>query len=99
MDKLLSQSDISALDSELSGWQVSSDKLRRKFSFSDFPAAMAFMVRVSYAAASLGHHPNWSNVYSTVEVEIWSHDRGGVTGRCVELAKAMNRACVPSSEV
>lgn len=92
MDQLLSQDEVSAMGPELEGWELSSEKLRRSFSFSDFPAAMAFMVRVSYAAESLGHHPNWSNVYSTVEVEIWSHDRGGVTGRCVELAKAMTLA-------
>lgn len=96
MDQRLSQDELSAKSAELVGWELSKEKLRRTFSFADFPAAISFMVRVSYAAESLGHHPNWSNVYSTVEVEIWSHDRGGVTGRCVELAKAMNRAQEPS---
>lgn len=91
MDELMSQEQLVALNSDLAGWESSTEKLRRSFTFSDFPSAMAFMVQVAFAAESLGHHPNWSNVYSTVEVEIWSHDRGGVTGRCVELAKAMNR--------
>lgn len=97
MDELLSQEQLSALNTELAGWERASDRLRRSFSFPDFPAAIAFMVQVAYAAESLGHHPNWSNVYSTVEVEIWSHDRGGVTGRCVELAKAMNCVFDPSN--
>lgn len=94
MDQLLSQDELPSTDPELAGWRLSSEKLNRCFSFEDFPSAIAFMVRVSFAAEALGHHPNWSNVYSTVEVEIWSHDRGGVTGRCVELAKAMSRAFV-----
>lgn len=92
MDTCLTQEQLRALDSELAGWEISSDKLRRTFRFEDFTQAMAFMVQVSYKAEALNHHPNWSNVYSTVEVEIWSHDNGGVTGRCVELAKAMSKA-------
>lgn len=92
MDQRLTHDELVEMSSELPGWKISTDKLCQSFSFPDFPTAMAFMVRVSYAAESLAHHPNWSNVYSTVEVEIWSHDRGGVTGRCVELAKAMTSA-------
>lgn len=97
MDQLLSQEELSLLRPELEGWELSAEKLRKSFSFADFPTAIAFMVRVSFAAERLGHHPNWSNVYSNVEVEIWSHDHGGVTGRCAELAKAMSNAQVSLS--
>ena len=53
---------------------------------------MAFMVRVAFAAEAMNHHPNWSNVYNRVEVELWSHDLGGVSRSCVALARAMNDA-------
>lgn len=68
------------------------ERLHRRFEFADFPSALAFMVRVGFAAERLNHHPNWSNVYNRVEVELWSHDLGGVSRLCVELAKAMDAA-------
>jgi 4a-hydroxytetrahydrobiopterin dehydratase len=66
--------------------------LQRRFEFADFPSAIAFMVRASFAAERLNHHPNWSNVYNSVEVEISSHDLGGVSALCVELAEALDAA-------
>jgi 4a-hydroxytetrahydrobiopterin dehydratase len=50
------------------------------------------MVSVGFVAERLEHHPNWSNVYNRVDVELWSHDLGGVSRLCVELAKAMDAA-------
>jgi 4a-hydroxytetrahydrobiopterin dehydratase len=50
------------------------------------------MTEVAFAAERLNHHPNWSNVYNRVDVQLWSHDLGGVSSLCVELAHAMDRA-------
>jgi 4a-hydroxytetrahydrobiopterin dehydratase len=77
---------------ELHGWTLADDRLRKRFAFADFPRAMSFMVEVGYAAERLCHHPNWSNVYNRVDVELWSHDLGGVSQLCIELARAMNAA-------
>lgn len=77
---------------ELSGWTLGDQRLSKRFVFADFPRALSFMVEVGYAAERLCHHPNWSNVYNRVEVEIWSHDLGGVSALCVELARAMDAA-------
>jgi 4a-hydroxytetrahydrobiopterin dehydratase len=77
---------------QLDGWTAADGRLRKSFRFADFPAALAFMVEVGFAAERLCHHPNWSNVYNKVDVELWSHDLGGVSQLCVELAQAMNRA-------
>lgn len=77
---------------DLDGWTAADGRLRKGFRFADFPAAMSFMVEVGYAAERLCHHPNWSNVYNKVDVELWSHDLGGVSQLCVELARAMNAA-------
>ena len=72
------------------GWTHTEDRLERRFSFPDFGAAMAFMVRVAFVCEAMNHHPNWSNVYSTVEVELWTHDAGGITALDLELARRMS---------
>ena len=59
--------------------------------FSDFNAAFGFMTRVALVAEKLDHHPEWSNVYKTVEVTLSTHDAGGLTMRDVTLAEAMDR--------
>ena len=74
------------------GWRFHEGALERRFVFENFVEAMAFMVEVAFHAERLEHHPNWSNVYGTVNVRIWSHDAGGVTARCVELATCMDDA-------
>jgi 4a-hydroxytetrahydrobiopterin dehydratase len=89
---LLSPEQREQASTDLSQWSVGHQRLHRRFEFGDFPAAIAFMVRASYAAERLDHHPNWSNVYNTVEVEISSHDLGGVSALCIELAKALDLA-------
>jgi len=67
------------------------DAIRRKFVFRDFNAAFGFMARVALAAEKMDHHPEWSNVYRTVEVTLATHDAGGVTALDIELAQAMER--------
>lgn len=87
--------DASALATalaDLDGWTLADDRLRKRFVFKDFPRAMSFMVEVGYAAERLCHHPNWSNVYNRVDVELWSHDLGGVSQLCIELAREMDAA-------
>ncbi|MFO7566147.1 MAG: 4a-hydroxytetrahydrobiopterin dehydratase [Enhygromyxa sp.] len=90
-NQLLTEDQRQAAAGELPEWSLG-QRLHRRFEFADFPSALAFMVRVGFAAERLNHHPNWSNVYNRVEVEIWSHDLGGVSRLCVELARAMDAA-------
>lgn len=66
------------------------DAIARKFVFADFNQAFGFMARAALAAEKMDHHPEWSNVYRTVEVTLSTHDAGGVTQKDVELAKAMD---------
>lgn len=79
---------------ELRGWAEvqGRDAIHRTFVFSDFNEAFGFMVRVALAAEKADHHPEWRNVYKTVEVVLSTHDAGGVTARDVDLAKVMNAA-------
>jgi 4a-hydroxytetrahydrobiopterin dehydratase len=87
----LAQEEIDRSVTELAGWAQSGDRLTRTFTFADFSEAIGFMVRVALVCDKLDHHPNWSNVYNRVEVELWTHDVGGITALDVELARAMNR--------
>jgi len=77
----------------LEGWTLAADGLSisRTFTFRNFSEAFAFMTRVALAAEKLDHHPDWSNVYKTVEVKLNTHDSGGLTALDFELAKRMNK--------
>jgi 4a-hydroxytetrahydrobiopterin dehydratase len=59
-------------------WQEKDNKLSRTFKFRDFSEAFAFMTRVAMLAEIHGHHPNWSNVWNTVVIELNTHDAGNV---------------------
>jgi 4a-hydroxytetrahydrobiopterin dehydratase len=72
-------------------WEEKNNTLYRKFEFKDFSEAFAFMTRVALAAEKMDHHPNWSNVYNTVEINLTSHDAGNtVTDRDRKLAKKID---------
>ena len=91
-EKLSPQAVDEALK-ELDGWIVADggSTIARTFDFRNFSEAFAFMTRVALAAEKMDHHPDWSNVYKTVEVKLSTHDSGGVTELDVKLARQMNR--------
>lgn len=74
----------------MDGWNETDSHLKKTFVFADFPAAMAFMVRVAFYAEKADHHPEWSNVYNKVFVTLTTHDSGGVTQRDRDLAAVMD---------
>ncbi len=78
---------------KLSGWGevAGRDAISRKFTFKDFNEAFGFMARAALIAEKLDHHPEWFNVYKTVEVTLSTHDAGGVTELDIKLAEAMNK--------
>ena len=59
-------------------WKESDNKLYRKIEFKDFSEAFAFMARVALAAEKMNHHPEWKNVYNTVEIWLSTHDAGDI---------------------
>jgi 4a-hydroxytetrahydrobiopterin dehydratase len=91
VDKLTADARKAALQ-ELSGWkdEPGRDAIGRTFTFRDFSEAFGFMARAALVAEKSDHHPEWRNVYKTVEVVLSTHDAGGVTAKDVELAKAMD---------
>ena len=78
----------------LDGWAEveGRDAIQRAFKFKSFNQAFGFMARVALKAEKMDHHPEWFNVYSTVEVTLSTHDAGGVTALDIELAGFMNKA-------
>lgn len=67
------------------------DAIARKFLFKDFNQAFGFMTRAALVAEKMDHHPEWFNVYKTVEVTLSTHDAGGVTELDIKLAEAMDK--------
>lgn len=76
---------------EWAGWEAGEACLRQTFHFRDFVVAFGWMASVALVAEKIDHHPNWTNVYRTVEVELNTHDAGGVTELDFRLASAMNK--------
>lgn len=79
--------------SRLKGWSEvpGRDAIARTFTFRDFNEAFGFMTRAALIAEKSDHHPEWRNVYKTVEVVLSTHDANGVTARDIALAEAMDK--------
>ncbi|NNC81651.1 MAG: 4a-hydroxytetrahydrobiopterin dehydratase [Acidimicrobiales bacterium] len=76
---------------ELPNWDlVDPTRIRADYTFVSFAAAIAFMTEVAIHADKLNHHPEWSNVYNRVTVELTTHDAGGLTQVDIDLARLMN---------
>jgi len=78
---------------KLTGWAevAGRDAISKKFVFKDFNQAFGFMTRAALVAEKMDHHPEWFNVYKTVDVTLSTHDAGGVTELDVKLAAEMDR--------
>lgn len=66
------------------------DAISRQFLFPDFSQAFAFMTRVALLAETMDHHPEWSNVWNRVDILLTTHDAGGLSGRDVQMATAID---------
>jgi 4a-hydroxytetrahydrobiopterin dehydratase len=86
----LSDDSLRASLQELPGWTLADGKLRREYAFPDFTHAFGFMAAAATRIEALNHHPEWSNVYGKVNVQLWTHDVGGVTEFDTDLAKTLD---------
>lgn len=86
----LSPSEIEAALARLPGWKLVDARLHREYRFPDFVHAFGFMATAAVMIEALGHHPDWSNAYNRVTVDLSTHDAGGVTGKDVELAAKLD---------
>jgi 4a-hydroxytetrahydrobiopterin dehydratase len=88
---LLTNQDLEQALSQLSGWELQNGKLYRQFQFPDFVTAFGFMSSMALVSESLGHHPEWFNVYNRVRVELTTHDAGGITQKDIDWATRANQ--------
>jgi 4a-hydroxytetrahydrobiopterin dehydratase len=82
----LTEGEVAAALAGLNGWSVRAGKLHRDYKFPDFGHAMGFMMAAAPSIERNNHHPEWSNVYNRVSVDLTTHDAGGITKKDVELA-------------
>lgn len=89
----LTETERASLATLAPHWAQASDRdaIRREFRFADFNAAWGFMNRVALLAEKFDHHPDWSNVWNTVRIELTTHDAGGLSDRDIRMAQAINR--------
>ena len=90
MRQKLSDADLASAISSLSGWAVRNGKLHRELKFTDFIHAFGFMATAAIAIEKRDHHPEWSNVYNRVTIDLMTHDAGGITNADVELARMLD---------
>ena len=73
-------------------WKEENNKLKRSFEFKDFVEAFTFMTKVAFVAEKIGHHPNWSNAYNKVEVQLFTHDADdSITEMDIKLSKEIDK--------
>ena len=86
----LTDTDVAARLTVLPGWTLAAGKLHKAFAFRDFAEAWGFMSAVALVAETMGHHPEWSNVWNRVTVDLTTHDAGGISALDFDLAARMN---------
>ena len=87
----LTADQIAALPAQLPGWSLVNGKLHRELRFTNFVVAFGFMTQVALVAEAMGHHPEWSNVWNRVVIDLTTHDTGGLSNLDLELAQRIDQ--------
>jgi 4a-hydroxytetrahydrobiopterin dehydratase len=87
----LSDQEIERQIKNLEGWRVLNGKLNRSFEFSSFVKAFGFMTKVALEAEKMNHHPEWLNVYNKLNINLVTHDIGGISNYDIKLAGVISR--------
>lgn len=85
----MTESEIQAALGGLPGWSVQAGKLHREYVFPDFVHAFGFMAAAAVAIEAMNHHPEWSNVWNRVTVDLITHSSGGITSKDTALAQKL----------
>jgi len=75
---------------DLEGWEYEDNAIHTTFEFDDFKDAFSVMTRIAFEVENINHHPDWSNVYNTLQISLSTHDAGGVTEKDFQLATIIN---------
>jgi len=90
MPEAMSHDDVRAALQQMPAWSLEDGKLHREMRFGGFAEALAFLVRVGIEAEKRGHHPELTNVFNRVTIDLTTHDAGGITDKDVDLARAVD---------
>lgn len=93
--KLLDSEEIEAGLENLPGWRSEGDHLEKDFQFDDFIETISIMVEIGFAAESIEHHPEWTNVYNRLNIRLSTHDAGGITEKDLDLARRIEAIVNP----
>ena len=85
--KKLTNSEIKTNLADVAGWTIQDGRLHKQFQFESFVEAFGFMTRLALIAESMNHHPEWSNVYNRVTINLMTHDAGGISDFDFQLAR------------
>lgn len=86
----LTDDDVAQRMNTLDGWQLQDGRLHRELEFDSFAAAFGFMASVAIEAQQMDHHPDWSNSYTKVVIDLMSHDVDGLSERDFRLAAVID---------
>lgn len=86
----LSDGEIKDATGSMPGWEVLDGKLHKEYIFETFNAAFGFMTRAAMEIEKMDHHPEWSNVYNRLAVDLTTHDAGGITSNDISLARTLD---------
>ena len=87
----LSEEEITKKLKELPGWEYKDAAIERAYKFSNFKEAFSTMTRIAFECEAQNHHPDWSNVYNSLNIRLNTHDVGGITNNDFELAKSIEK--------
>ena len=93
MDEIYRKLDSNEIElglSKISNWTLDKDHIKKTFKFKNFGDAFAFMTRMAIEIERMNHHPEWFNVYNKINVELTTHDVGGISNFDFKLAKIMD---------
>ncbi len=90
--RTLTPDELDRARRDLPDWNVDPQRFRRELRFGDFAEAFGFMAEVAVVADAMNHHPEWSNVYQRVTIELRTHDVDGVSALDVALARRIDDA-------
>jgi 4a-hydroxytetrahydrobiopterin dehydratase len=94
--KKLADTEIQALLSKLPGWKIVNGKLHQEYTCKDFVAAFGNMTRVALVAEAMNHHPEWSNVWNKVVIDLTTHSVKGISDYDFVLAEKIDEIFVPA---
>ncbi|CAM3318491.1 4a-hydroxytetrahydrobiopterin dehydratase [Zobellia roscoffensis] len=89
--KKLSEQEIESKLAKLSGWEYVDGAIETSFEFKDFKDAFSVMTRIAFECEAQGHHPDWSNVYNSLNIRLNTHDAEGITEKDFNLAHSIEK--------